>query len=509
VATRKPPLLLVPIHVEGCLAAVLAAGYEERVPSGAEDDSVLGELADRVGVALSYAAWEEKLQHLAYHDPLTGLPNRLLLEDRLNQALARAQRSHGRIALILIDLDRFKRVNDSLGHQSGDALLRHLAQALAGKLRSEDTLARLGGDEFVALLTDLDEDHNGSKEASIVARKLQAAAATPFRIREREIRPSASLGIALYPHDGTDAESLLKNADAAMYHAKELGRGNCQFYRRDFNEQALRRLDLEADLHHALDKGEFLLHFQPKVATGSRTMAGVEALVRWKHPEKGMIRPGEFIELAEETGIIVRLGQWILNQGCLQAMALARLGFEHLTMAVNLSPRQFRDADLIEQVRTALAVSGLAPEMLELEITESSAVENLEHALSQMRGFRDLGVRLAIDDFGVGYASLSYMKHFPVSTLKIDRSFISSIESEPKDAAIVAAIIILAHELGLKVVAEGVENEAQFRLLEARECDQIQGYFFSRPVPFEELVHLLHGERQPESGGSQAAALPG
>ncbi len=500
-------LLLSPVHLEERLAAILSVGYDALTPLEPEDSTSVEELANRVAVALSNAAWEDKLQHMAYHDPLTGLPNRLLLRDRLEQALAWARRSQGSIAVIFIDLDRFKTVNDSLGHSSGDALLCHLARALATGLRGEDTLARLGGDEFVALISDLNRDRNSGNGAAVIARKLQAAATTPFFVEDREIRPTASLGIALFPDDGTDAESLLKNADAAMYQAKSLGRGTYQFYSGELNEQSLHRLDLEADLHRALENEEFVLYFQPKIATNSRLTAGIEALVRWAHPEKGIVMPGAFIEVAEETGMIIELGQWVLNQACRQAVELARMGFGDLSMAVNVSPRQFREAGLIEQVRGALSVSGLPPEKLELEITEGSAVENIDRALNVLEGFQELGAKIGIDDFGVGYASLSYMKLFPANTLKIDRSFVSSLETDAKDKAIVAATISLAHSLGLNIVAEGVENEVQFRFLQSHDCDMIQGYLFSRPLPFADLVKLLQRERQQgaASSGNEAA----
>jgi diguanylate cyclase (GGDEF)-like protein len=488
-------LRLAPVRIDGQLAAILTVVYGSRAAVSVEDREVLRELADRVAVALSNAAWEEKLQHLAYHDPLTGLPNRLLLTDRLGQALARARRSGGSVAVIFIDLDRFKTVNDSLGHSVGDVLLRHIARVLGAELRAEDTLARMGGDEFVALVTDLTRGRTGSSDAASIARKLQAAVASPWRTEGREIRATASLGIALSPDDGTQPETLLKSADAAMYHAKSLGRGSYQFYTSALNRQALERLDMEADLHRALENGEFRVYFQPKVDVAKRRIRGLEALLRWEHPRQGLIAPGKFIELAEETGIIIAIGRWVLHEALRLGRELARLGFEDLTLAVNVSPRQFREPGLTDQVRDALTASGFVPQRLELEITEGSAVENVDRALNVLEGFRELGARISIDDFGVGYASLSYMKLFPVDTLKIDRSFVTNLGTEPKDTAIVVAAIRLAHQLGLTIVAEGVETEQQLGHLQSCACDQAQGYLFSRPLPFDDLVALLSREQ--------------
>ncbi|MEJ2387713.1 MAG: EAL domain-containing protein [Chromatiaceae bacterium] len=496
---REAHLRLAPIVAEGRLSALLVIGSRGEEVGDGDVVWVVRELADRVAVALSNAAWEEQLEYLAYHDPLTRLPNRLLLSDRLDQAVAQADRTGTDLAVIFLDLDRFKIVNDSLGHGAGDALLVHLAHTLSPAIRAGDTLARLAGDEFVVLATNLKRGAGKGAEAAAIAGALMTAMATPFVQKGHELRASASLGIALYPEDGTDAETLLRNADAAMYHAKSRAKGGYQFYSKELNSQTLRRLEIEAELHRALEHNELILHFQPKIDTRRRTVRGVEALVRWQHPSKGLVPPGEFIPVAEETGLIVSIGGWVLNEACRRIQDLSSYGCEPIGVAVNISPRQFREVSLVDQVRSTLEDTGLPPELLEVEITEESAMEDTGRALRVLESLKELGTRIGIDDFGVGYSSLGYLKHFPIDTVKIDRSFIRNVDSDSKDAAVVSGIIVLARSLGATVVAEGVETEAHYQLLRAKECDEIQGFYFSPPLPFDALVELIRQTPLPRS----------
>jgi diguanylate cyclase (GGDEF)-like protein/PAS domain S-box-containing protein len=430
---------------------------------------------------------EETIRSLAYHDPLTGLPNRLLFNDRLTQAIERARRQRQQLAVMILDLDRFKLINDSLGLASGDQVLRAVGERLVGLLRRSDTVARLGGDDFLLLLPGVD----GAEGAAKVAQKLLDAFAYPLAIDDQELHVGASLGITLYPHDGEDTETLIRNADTALYRAKEHARGGYQFYTTDMNATAFERLVLESQLRRALERAELVVHYQPQVRLEDGTIVGVEALVRWFHADLGLIAPAEFIPLAEETGLILELGRFVLRTACAQVRAWHEAGFASLRLAVNLSGRQFEQEDLVRDIERVVEGSAFDPADLELELTESSIMRDPEQAVAKLEALDRLGIRLSIDDFGTGYSSLLHLKRFPIKALKIDQSFIQDITTDPDDAAIAQAIIALAESLRLKVIAEGVETRGQLELLRRYRCDQMQGYLFSKPLPASELFDLL------------------
>jgi diguanylate cyclase (GGDEF)-like protein len=429
---------------------------------------------------------EERIEYLATHDALTGLPNRVMFSQVLHLAIASAQRYQRGLAVLLIDLDRFKIINETLGHEAGDNVLKEMSVRLKNCLRTSDVVARLGGDEFVVLLQDIDE----GSEISTVARKILSTLMKPINVRGQECRLTASLGICSYPGDGVDEQSLMKNADSAMYLAKEEGKNNFQFYSHHMNNQSLERLTLETSLQGALERNEFALHYQPKVDLRTGAISGVEALIRWKS-SMGLVSPAQFIPLAEETGLIVPIGRWVLRTACQQNVEWQRAGLPPMRMAVNLSARQFGDENLLADIRTALADSGMRPELLELEITEGMVMKNADRALKLIGSLKEMGVYLAIDDFGTGYSSLAQLKRFPIDTLKIDRSFIRDIPDDAEDKAITEAIIAMGRSLNLTIVAEGVETEAQAAFLREHACDEMQGYYFSKPIVAEDLATML------------------
>jgi diguanylate cyclase (GGDEF)-like protein/PAS domain S-box-containing protein len=430
---------------------------------------------------------ETKIQFQATHDSLTGLANRNLLHDRLNQAIAQAQRSDSGVWVIFVDLDRFKVVNDSLGHKAGDSFLTTISERLQSAVRDADTVARLGGDEFVLILPEIGPN---SLNANSVQRVMQVIS-QPIQIEQKEFSLNCSIGVAIFPNDGDTAGQLIERADIAMYRAKETGRNNFQFFTAEMNERLLERLRIEEAMRNAVDRGEFVLYYQPQIDLRSGEVIGAEALLRWQHPEMGMVSPARFIGLAEETGLIIEIGQWALRHACNQHMAWQNAGLGRLRMAVNLSARQFSQPDLVESVAKALADSGMAPQDLELELTEGMVMADVESAIATLRDLKTLNVQLAIDDFGTGYSSLSYLKRFPIDVLKIDRSFVNDIAHSPDDATIVLSIVSLAHNLRLRVIAEGVETEAQLAYLQKHDCDEMQGFYFSRPLPAIEFAQLL------------------
>ena len=430
---------------------------------------------------------EQRIWHIAHHDALTGLPNRALLLDRLSQSLVQAARYDNHVAVMFLDLDRFKSINDTLGHHIGDELLKHVAERLRGVVRAVDTVSRLGGDEFVVVLQEV----AGTDDAVIVAEKILAALAGTVHIEGHELRATPSIGISVFPGDGSDAYTLMKNADTAMYHAKADGRNTFQFFASPMNTAAERFFKLEHRLRGALEGGQLRLHYQPLIDLHRHCVCGFEALLRWQDPEHGMIAPGEFIPVAEETGLILPIGAWVIAEALRQNRRWQEEGRPLLPVSVNLSPRQFRQVDLVESVRAILAETGQPASLLEIEITESTLMHDVDETLAKLKALADMGVRLAIDDFGTGYSSLAYLKRFPVHKLKIDQSFVRDLTHDRDDAAIVAAIVGLARSLGLDLIAEGVETDAQLAALTGHGCAKFQGYYFSRPLPPEQSDDLF------------------
>lgn len=480
-----------------------------------------GETFNYVAVFTDLTAMKESEENLIFitgHDSLTGLPNRLLFNERIIHAINETKRHEGQVAVMLLDLDRFKMINDTVGHDVGDRLLIQAAERISGCVPTVCTLARLGGDEFGVVFPQLPH----IEDAAHVAQAILDELAAPFELDQMELFIGGSLGISIYPLDGQDAKTLLKNADAAMYHAKEQGRNNYQYYRNELNASSLARILLESSLRTALDKQEFLLHYQPQVDLASGTLVGMESLVRWRHPERGMVSPKEFIPLCEETGLIIPLGEWALRSACRQARSWQEQGFPPLRVAVNLSGIQFKNIDLAALVTRVLEESGLEPRFLELELTESIAMEHVEETLAKLQALAHMGIKLAIDDFGTGFSSLSYLKRYPIHTLKIDQSFVRSCTSDADDAAIIRTVIGLAHTMNLSVIAEGVETTDQLEFLRQNDCDEIQGYLYSRPLAVEDFTRLLQEQRIPlrdpagegtdvprRDGGGQLRALGG
>lgn len=434
---------------------------------------------------------QERLNYLAYHDELTGLPNRSLYNDRLSQAMIEARRQGRYVGVMLLDIDHFKMVNDTMGHDAGDELLRDIGKRLSVCLRESDTVSRFGGDEFGLVLADMADP----RDAIFVAQKMLDSFAPPFFVGGRELFVGPSFGITIYPVDSDDPDGLVKNADSAMYHAKAQGRNNFQFYSAELTARAQSRLDMETSLRRALERREFLLHYQPKFSLETGEMTGVEALIRWQHPALGMVSPRDFIGIAEESGLILPIGEWVLLAACQQVKGWHDEGFAQVKLAVNLSTKQFRQSRLKETLAVVLAETGFDPRNLEFEITESVLMENTTAVSEVLAELKAMGISISVDDFGTGYSSLSYLKRFPIDALKIDRSFVRDIPADHDDAAIVRAIIAMSRSLRMKVIAEGVETEEQQQFLRAEGCDEIQGYLSGRPVPPEEFLRMLRSRK--------------
>ncbi|HEX8988291.1 MAG TPA: EAL domain-containing protein [Rhodocyclaceae bacterium] len=444
--------------------------------------SVINDVSERIH-------YQHAIEHQATHDNLTGLANRTLLHDRIAQSIAFARRSGRSVAVMLLDLDHFKHVNDAFGHSAGDDLLKEVANRLRACVRESDTVARLGGDEFVIVLSDLSD----ADDVDAIAQKITDALKEPVHVGQREAYVGASIGISLYPRDGEHGETLLRNADIAMYRVKEHGRNSVRRFSPDMANMAVERIDMEGALRRAIERQELLLHYQPKIDLATRRIIGAEALVRWQHPLIGLVHPNEFIPLAEETGLVVPLGAWVMREAMRQQVAWQKAGLPALKLAINLSARQFRLENLPDIVSEALAEAGADARSFVFELTESMVMQDAERALTAMHSIKNLGIALSLDDFGTGYSSLSYLRRFPIDEVKIDRSFVRDVHSNADDAAIAAAVVALARTLGLKVVAEGVEMEEQVLVLERLGCDQVQGYFFGRPLDvaeFEERVRM-------------------
>ncbi|MEW6314393.1 MAG: EAL domain-containing protein [Pseudomonadota bacterium] len=430
---------------------------------------------------------ESRIRHLAHFDSLTNLPNRHLLLDRLNQELAKARRNDTMLAVMFIDLDRFKVINDTLGHAVGDLLLQAVAERLSRCIRQADTVSRQGGDEFVVVLPDISH----AQDAAQVAQKFLQALAEPFLLGGHELHVTPSIGISLYPDDGTDADTLMKNADSAMYRVKERGKNHYQFYTADMTASSLERLGLENRLRKALERGEFMMHYQPQIDLATGNIVGVEALLRWQHPERGLLASQDFIGIAEETGLIVQIGEWALEQACIQGSVWSKSGMQGLRMVVNFSARQFRQHNMVSRVEQILSRTGFSPEFLELEISESILMHNALSIVESLRRLQEIGVRLSVDDFGIGYFSLSYLRRFPINKLKIGQALVRDILSDENDAEVIESVIALGHSLRLRVIAAGVENAQQLAFLQSRRCDEAQGYYFSPTLSAEDTEIML------------------
>lgn len=508
----------IPLIVHDLAVGVMIYMSTEKDTFTTEFVELLQRLADNVAFAMENFdradeknEADERIEYLASHDSLTDLPNRETFNGLLRKAIDVAEHHDHRFAVLFIDLDRFKVINDSLGHEAGDLLLLEVANRLRGALRTSDVVARLGGDEFVVILDQCGEIDDVQR----IATGLLTALAEPMELAGHECHTTASIGIAMYPANGSDAQTLTKNADMAMYLAKEDGKNGCRFFSKEVKTQSIERLSLESALRRALERGQFSLNYQPKVEMETGQITGVEALLRWTHPDLGSVSPAQFIPLAEETGLIVPIGRWVLNEACAQAMAWQRRGLLPLSMAVNLSPRQFADEHLLQDVDEALAASGMSPVLLQLEVTESMMMRNVGRALKVLDAIQSRGIRLAIDDFGTGYSSMSLMKHFPIDTIKIDRSFVRDLPQDSEDQAIAQAIISMGKALGMTVVAEGVENVEQEAFLRSHGCDEMQGFLISRPLPARQMAELLRPmvlpvapplQPEPDAAVTEAAA---
>lgn len=488
------------LHKDGSLHTYLMVKF----PLSDKSEEVFGvctictDVSDRKLAESALREQQSRLNYLAFHDALTSLPNRSLFYDRINHGIARAQRASSKLALMLLDVDRFKNINDSLGHDSGDLLLKAIAGRLNDGVRDMDTVARLGGDEFVVLL----EGVHDLEDVRFVANKLLAQLSRPMEIAGHDISITASIGISVYPTDGEDTDELLKNADIAMYKAKEAGKNNCQFYAKGMSASAVNFLLLENDLRRGIEQDQLILHYQPQIDLASGALTGVEALVRWQHPERGLVSPAHFIPLAEETGLIVPLGEWVLKAACQQQKSWIEAGLNVPQMAVNLSTRQFRQRDFPGKVASVLRETGLPAQYLELEITESCAMEHASETINQLNQLNQMGLQLSIDDFGTGYSSLAYLKRFPIDKLKIDSSFIHDLPLDQNDAAIAKSIIGLAHNMQLTVVAEGVEQEHQVKWLCEQGCDQAQGFYYAKPMAAAQFVSHFTARGEFDFGGN-------
>lgn len=476
-----------PIFWQGELCAFLCIGSETDFDQINDDWNEISVLASRIGIAISAQQREERLLIQAQYDILTGLPNRILLQDRLNQAIELSERTGDPVWVMFLDLDRFKYVNDSLGHHAGDDFLVQISQRLQTEIRETDTVARFGGDEFIIIL-------HGKMDENLrmgILNRLINSVAMPIKIEEQELIITCSVGISIYPNDGATTDQLIKHADMAMYRAKELGKNNFQFFTQAMNEKVTKHLHMENLLHKALDRNELILHYQPKVDLISMQIVGMEALIRWNSEELGLISPVQFIALSEETGLILPIGEWILRTACKQAVAWEKAGYQDLLMSVNVSARQFKQNNLVDSIQSILNETGLKAEQLELELTESMIMNEIDVSFAVLAKIKSLGIKLSVDDFGTGYSSLSYLKNLPLDTLKIDKSFIDDIVLRTDNAPIVETIITLAKNLNLKVVAEGVESFEQVSYLTAHGCNQIQGYYFSKPECAESIEKKL------------------
>jgi diguanylate cyclase (GGDEF)-like protein len=475
--------------MDGSLAWVSVASSLVRASDGSPRYfiAVIQDVSESRRAAEALRESEEEFRRLAQYDALTNLPNRGLFHDRLGHATAQARRDRSILAVLFVDIDRFKHVNDTFGHAAGDELLRQISQRLSACVRANDTVGRLSGDEFAIVLSGLAAAH----DAATVAAKIVEELDRPYQLEGAELFVTASVGIAICPADAGDPDALIRNADVAMYRAKERGRNNYQFYMPEMNRRTRETLSMQAELRRALERDELVLHYQPKVSLVSRQITGLEALLRWRHPERGLVPPVEFISLLEESGLIVQAGSWVLSAVCRQLSEWRDLGVRLVPIAINLSARQFLSADLVGHICSALTESGVAPELLEVEITESSIMQDTAEATRTLEYLDALGVKSAIDDFGTGYSSLAYLKRFPLRALKIDRSFVRHITTDPNDATITQVVISMAHSLDLNVVAEGVESVEQLAFLMRYGCDEVQGFIFSPPVPADECAAFM------------------